>query len=257
MNRRQILLAGAGMIAVAAATQARAAERSVTEAPGLNPPPETANVSAEAHALYERALVFDANAGPAGSDAFPFPEDVLDVSRTSGITAVKTSLGGIHSNFEDTIAEIAFFQRIIEAHPSVFTQIRVASDIARAKQDKKLGILLSFESADMFDGKPERVELFRNLGVRVMQLSYNKTSPFASGVMQDPPTGLTELGRKAVAEMNKNGVAIDISHASLPSYMETLAASKKPVLVTHTGCMRNCARRRRRAALSASSTCRT
>ena len=234
MNRRQMLLTGAGMIAVAAATRGARGRASDTDVP--NPPPETAHVSAEAHALYERALVFDANAGPAGSDAFPFPEDVLDVSRTSGITAVKTSLGGINSNFQDTVAEIAFFQRVIEAHPDVFMQIRVASDIARAKQDKKLGILLSFESADMFDGKVERVELFRNLGVRVMQLSYNKTSPFASGVMQDPPTGLTELGRKAVDAMNTNGVAIDISHASLPSYMDTLAASKKPVLVTHTGC---------------------
>ncbi len=162
---------------------------------------------------------------------------MLNLTRSSGVTAVKTSIGGINSNFPDTVEEIAWYLRAIEAHPDVFMQVRVASDFARAKREGKLGILLSFESADMFEGKVERIALFRNLGVRVMQLSYNKHSPWASGVMEEPPTGLTELGRKAVAEMNRQGVAIDISHASPPSYAETIAASSKPVLVTHTGCM--------------------
>ena len=44
-----------------------------------------------------------------------------------------------------------------------------------------MGIIFSFESMDMLDGKLERIELFRNLGVRVMQLSYNRKSPFAAG----------------------------------------------------------------------------
>ena len=82
--------------------------------------------------------------------------------------------------------EIAFFQRVIEEYPDVFLQVREAADFARAKREKKFGILFSFESADMFEGKVERIELFRDLGVRVMQLSYNKTSPWASGVLADP-----------------------------------------------------------------------
>lgn len=234
MNRRDVLLAGAGLMATVASGKAGA--QAVPSAAEIAAAKAVPPVSAEARAIYERAIVFDANAGPPGAETFPFPKDVLDVTRTSGITGVKTSLGGINANFHDTVAELSWFLRTFEAHPETFMQICTAADFARAKREKKLGILLSFESAEMFEGKVENIEVFRNLGVRVMQLSYNKTSPFASGVMQQPPTGLTELGRKAVEAMNSTGVAIDISHASEPSYFDTLKASKKPVLVTHTGC---------------------
>ncbi|HEX3945020.1 MAG TPA: membrane dipeptidase [Rhizomicrobium sp.] len=243
MNRRDVLLGTAG-VAVAMAGAARAAETAagavapaVPPKPWTGPPNDYVPVSPQAHALYERSIVFDANSGPPGQDSFPLPEAMLSLSRNSGVTASKTTMGGINSNFQDTIDEIAWYMRAIEAHPDVFMQVRTAADFGRAKRWGKLGILFSFESADMFEGKIERIQIFRNLGVRVMQLSYNKHTPWASGVMENPPTGLTEEGRKAVAKMNEVGVAIDISHASPPSYADTLVASVKPVLVTHTGCM--------------------
>ena len=218
MNRRQVFLSTA---AFAFAGSLRAAE---------------SGVSKEAHDLYERAFVFDANLAPPLNDTLPFPKVMLDMVRDSGVTAVKTSLGGSDEKFEDTLGEIAFFQRLIEAYPDVFLQVRGAADFARAKREKKFGIVFSFESSDMFEGKVERIELFRDLGVRVMQLSYNKTSPWASGVMADPPDGLTDLGRKAVEAMNALGVAIDISHANEATSKDVLAASKPAVLITHAGC---------------------
>ena len=221
MNRRDLLLS-AGALAVAAG-----APRPVFAADGI---------SAEAHVLYERALVFDANLSPPLSDKFPFPPEMIAMVRDSGVNAVKTSLGGTDSNFEDTIAEIAFFQRAIEYYPDVFLQVRQASDFARAKSEKKFGILFSFESVEMFEGKIERIELFRDLGVRVMQLSYNKASPWAAGVLADPPTGLTEQGRKAVASMNDLGVAIDVSHANEATSKDALAVSKTSPIITHAGC---------------------
>jgi membrane dipeptidase len=220
MDRRELLLSS-GALALRAAMPARA---------------DGENISPAAKALYERALVLDANLGPPETDAFPFPQAALDMVRSSGVNVVKTSLGGTDAKFEDTVAEIAFFQRAIEQYPDIFLQVRVASDFARCKRDKLFGIIFSFESSDMFEGKVERIELFRDLGVRVMQLSYNKTSPWASGVLADPPTGLTDLGRKAVAEMNKQGVAIDISHANEATSKDVLGLSKPPVLITHAGC---------------------
>jgi membrane dipeptidase len=222
MNRRHILLSAAALAAMTG-TRLRAGE------------PDN-GVSAKAKELYGRAFVFDANLGAPMNDKFPFPQPTLDIVRNSGVNAVKTSLGGTDSNFEDTVAEIAFFQRVIEYYPDVFLQIRQAPDFARAKAEKKFGILLSFESVEMFEGKVERIELFRDLGVRVMQLSYNKSSPWASGVLADPPTGLTDLGRKAVEAMNANGVAIDISHANEATSKDVLAVSKTSPLITHAGC---------------------
>jgi membrane dipeptidase len=222
MNRRQLFpVLGAAVLPFAARPLFAAAP-----APG---------VSAEAHSIYERALVFDANLAPPLPDDLPYPAALADMVRNSGVTAVKTSLGGSGESFEDTITEIAYFQRLIEAVPDLFLQVRAAADFERAKRERRFGIVFSFESTNMLDGKLERIELFRNLGVRVMQLSYNKTSPFAAGVMADPPTGLTELGHKAVAAMNKEAIAIDISHANAATSADVLAASTVPVLITHAG----------------------
>jgi membrane dipeptidase len=221
VNRRDLLIS-TGAFALAVGTRAMAADGD--------------GVSKEARELYERAIVFDANLAPPVYGDLPLKPDDLAMVRSSGVTAMKTSLGGTDAKFEDTIAEIAYFQRVVEYYPDLFLQIRQVSDFARAKRENKMGIVFSFESADMFEGKVERIELFRDLGVRVMQLSYNKTSPWASGVMADPPTGLTELGRKAVEAMNTQGVAIDISHANEATSKDVLALSKPPVLITHAGC---------------------
>jgi membrane dipeptidase len=194
-------------------------------------------VSSRARALYRRATVLDCNLGPDIPSAdFPIPQSAIDVARNTGVSAVKTSMGGFNASFEDTLAEIALYQRLIEVHPNAFMQIRNAGDFAAAKRERKLGIIFSFENAVCLEDKLDRINLFRNLGVRVMQLSYNDVSPFGAGVMAPPDATLTELGRQAVTRMNEQGVALDLSHANPPTTGAAIAASAKPVLITHAGC---------------------
>jgi membrane dipeptidase len=220
MNRREAL----AVLAAAAAM------------PGAALADDDSGVSAEARALYARALVFDANSYPPLDGDFPFPKSMLDMARGSGVNAMKCSLGGFNGSFEDALGEIAFFQRIVEEYPADFMQIRRHADFAEAKRGGRMGILASFEAVSPLDGKVERIETFRNLGVRVMQLSYNLASPFGTGVMGDAKGRLTPLGAKAVAEMNKQGVALDLSHSNEATAMDAIAASAKPVLITHAGC---------------------
>jgi membrane dipeptidase len=80
------------------------------------------------------------------------------------------------------------------------------------------------------------LEVFRGLGVRVMQLSYNRKSPFAAGVMEPNAGGLTALGRDAVREMNRLGIAVDLSHANAATTADALSVSTRPVVMTHAGC---------------------
>ncbi len=221
MNRRDALATMGATVALAAFSQSARADGAV---------------SSDAAALYNRAIVFDANLNPPFQDKFPFPKASLDMVRQSGVTAVKTSIGGFDNNFEDTLAEIALLQRIMEEYPDVFAQVRKHSDFATCKRDGRLGVMFSFEQVTALDGKVDRIELFRDLGVRVMQLSYNKTSPFGTGVLGDVKAGLTDLGRKAVAAMNKNGVAIDLSHSNEATSFDALKASTRPALITHAGC---------------------
>ena len=158
------------------------------------------------------------------------------MARNSGVNIIKFTLGGLNESFADTVDDIAWVQRMIELHPAYFMQVRVPGDMQRAKSEGKMGIILSFESTDMLEGKVERLELFRNLGVRVMQLSYNRKSPFAAGVMEPNGGGLTQLGHNAVKKMNELGIAIDLSHSNAQTTADAISASSKPVIMSHAGC---------------------
>jgi membrane dipeptidase len=221
MNRREVLATLAASAAIAPLAQSARAD---------------ASISPEATSLYDRSIVFDANMFPPLSDKLPIPPDMLDMARKCGITAVKSSLGGIDETFEGAVDEISFLQRVIEAYPDVYMQVRNHSDFAEAKRSKRLGIVLSFEAVSMLEDKIDRIELFRGLGVLVMQLTYNKPSPFGTGVLGDPTGGLTPLGHKAVDSMNTLGVAIDLSHSNQTTSMDVLKATAKPAIITHTGC---------------------
>src|SRR5579862_2801932 len=96
MNRREFsrALAGAAGAAGLAGWTRAAAVASVAP-------------SAEAHALYERALILDCNSGPPDADHLPLPRAALDMVRGSGIDVIKFSLGGINSDFAATVGEIA------------------------------------------------------------------------------------------------------------------------------------------------------
>jgi membrane dipeptidase len=225
MNRREFSVALAAAAAAGSlpvpAPEARAADAAVSEA---------------TRTLYAGALILDCNSAPPFEGHLPLPQADLDLVRGSGINVVKLSLGGINSDFTHTVGEIAQVQQLIETHPDYFTQVRVAADMARAKREGKLGIILSFESTEMLGSGLDSLQLFRGLGVRVMQLSYNRRSPFAAGVMEPAGGGLTPLGHEAVREMNRLGIAVDLSHANPATTADALSISTQPPVMTHAGC---------------------
>jgi membrane dipeptidase len=227
VNRREF----AGMVAGAAALGAvyplaRAASRT-EEPPG---------VGDAARALYASALILDCNSSPPLPERLPLSQTDLDLVRGSGTNVIKLSLGGINDDFAHTVSSIARVQQLIEVHPDYFTGVRNAADMDRAKREHKLGIIFSFESVEMLGGQLSTLEVFRDLGVRVMQLSYNRASPFAAGVMEPNAGGLTALGHNALREMNRLGIAIDLSHANPATTGEVLALSSQPPVMTHAGC---------------------
>jgi membrane dipeptidase len=224
VNRREFSALGATTVATALASRSHAAAD------------DSAGLSARARRLYGQALILDCNSSPPLEDRLPLPRADLDRVRSSGINVIKLTLGGINSDFAHTVASIGQIQQLIEVHPGYFSQVRVAADLARAKHEGKLGIILSFESVEMLGGQLSSLEVFRNLGVRVMQLSYNRTSAFAAGVMEPNAGGLTPLGRDAVREMSRLGIAVDLSHANPATTADVLGLAVKPPVMSHAGC---------------------
>ena len=199
---------------------------------------EAPKVSDEAAKLYRESFILDGNA--LASIGFlrtrENQDEVTKAIRESGVTAVKATLGGATGDFAAAVADISMTDQLIEKRSDLFLQIRTAADFDRARTEKKLGVIYSFESAAMLEDKVERVEVFRGLGVRVMQLTYNRRTPFGVGCLDGETDGLTDLGRQAIAKMNELGVAVDLSHSNTKTTADGIAASTKPPLITHAGC---------------------
>jgi membrane dipeptidase len=199
---------------------------------------DESKVSADAAKLYRDSFILDGNAlaGIGGLLGRPNQDEITKLIRESGVTAIKATLGGATGNFEMAVEDIASAAQLMEKRSDLFLQVRTAADFERARKEQKLGVIYSFESAAMLEDKIERIELFRGLGVRVMQLTYNRRTPFGVGCLDGETDGVTELGRKAIAKMNEIGVALDLSHSNTKTTADGIAASTKPPLITHTGC---------------------
>src|SRR5581483_6690517 len=107
---------------------------------------DTSKLSPQAAEIFGRALALDCNSAPPLQDTLPLPQEKLEMARNCGVTVVKTTLGGFNGDFAATVEDIAYIQRLVEYHPDYFLQVRVAADMERAKQEKKMGIIASFEA---------------------------------------------------------------------------------------------------------------
>jgi membrane dipeptidase len=229
-TRRDFLFLSGG-VALAAALPLRAA----TVPAGAAAKVEAASAAAR---LYDAAFVFDANtlASIGMLQSGPDAANDLRAIRDSGLTALKSTMGGHAGTFEETVADIAAAQSLVERHPELFLKVARPADLDRAKPEGRIALVLSFEAASMLEGKLERIDLFRQLDVLVMQLCYNRRSPFGCGCLDGDDDGVTESGREAIARMNALGVALDLSHANARTTADGIALSRKPVVVTHAGC---------------------
>jgi membrane dipeptidase len=80
------------------------------------------------------------------------------------------------------------------------------------------------------------VRLFHQLGVRMMHLTYNRRNPLGDGAGEPNDGGLSDFGRRAIAEMNRLGVIVDVAHSGWRTSLEAARASGRPMVVSHTTC---------------------
>jgi membrane dipeptidase len=193
-----------------------------------------AQFSPEIAELYRKSIVIDTLCGPfTSADDLPNP-GAIEAVRGSGITAINFTISA--PTLEGTIDNLAYVDALVEQWPEVFTVVRIHSDIARAKGEGKIGIMPGFQYTGFLESDPSRIETFRRLGVRIMQITYNNRSVFGDGCLEPGNAGLSKAGHDAVRKMNDIGVAIDLSHSGFRTTLEAIEASAKPVLITHSGC---------------------
>lgn len=134
----------------------------------------------------------------------------------------------------DIITDLGMRQADI-AHQDDVIVVRSLADIAHAKTSGKIGLVFGLEAATPIENEIDRLDVLYGLGIRQIGIAYSDANALGGGLNEPVQTGLTLFGKRAVKRMNQLGIAIDISHSSDKTGIETCAASQKPVFITHAG----------------------
>ena len=158
--------------------------------------------------------------------------DVADL-RAGGIDVLNITTCHFEADFPQACSEIARWHGIINRPNSPWFQVETAADLARAKAEGRVGLIMGLQNMRPVADELDRLYFFRRLGLRIMQLTYNFRNAFGDGCLEPEEAGLTSLGRDAIRMMNQLGIAIDLSHVGQRTMLGALEVSSQPVLVTH------------------------
>jgi membrane dipeptidase len=242
VNRREFLrtgvLAGLGVLTAPALDR------------GFSLFADTGSAARRARELVERSLVVDLlglltldwpRLYSWQRDPRSFGEAELARIRASGVRVFHPA---VEPNSKDPHAGalrwMSGWDNLLRGRPEWFLRIDGAADLERSGAEGKVGLLLGFQNADHFRTAGD-VALFHGLGQRVSQLTYNGRNRLGGGCKDPRDPGLTSFGAEVVAEMNRVGMAVDLSHCGERTTLEAAAASTRPVLITHANCRTLCA----------------
>ena len=175
-------------------------------------------------------------------DAKPFIIDALQYSNwsetifrqmnESGVVCVHVTIA-YHENFSEMINNIIKWNHYFEKYSELIISARTTKDISRANTEGKTAIIFGFQNCSPIEDALGLVEICHQLGVKVMQLSYNNQSLLATGCYENVDTGITRMGRQVIREMNRLGMIIDMSHSAALSTLEAINYSEQPIAITH------------------------
>jgi len=185
--------------------------------------------------LHGRSLVLN---GLCGSMALPrspdAPFDLPDSMRKGGVTAVNLTVS-VSDGFHATCTNLSNLLCAIDRRADDGVRLaRTVDDIVSAKADGGTAIIVGFQNSDPIEGSFAYLDLFHRLGLRIMQLTYQRRNLAADGKGEPEGAGLSVFGRELVAELNRLGILIDLSHTGIAGTLETIGLSQAPVAITHS-----------------------
>lgn len=147
-----------------------------------------------------------------------------------------------NDGLRDALEVLDLINQMIASHPDHFQHARSSQDIRSAFESGKVASLLGMEGTHFLGNSLSTVRLFAQLGVRYVSLTHMCHSAFASSSGFGKPmapsghegNGLSDLGRELVAELNRLGLLVDLSHSSDETARQAIALSRAPVVWTHS-----------------------
>lgn len=159
-------------------------------------------------------------------------EKIFRQMAEGGVSAVHVTIS-YHEQFRETVLNIEAWNRWFERFPDLIFQGFTGDDVRKAKEEGRTAIFFGFQNPSSMEDDIGLIEVLHRLGARFMQLSYNNQSFLATGCYEAEDPGITRFGKQAIAEMNRVGLVVDMSHSAERSTLEAIEISSRPIAITH------------------------
>jgi membrane dipeptidase len=176
--------------------------------------------------LHEKIVVID------GLIVSDFGRSIFEDMRKGGITAANCTCC-VWENFTETMQNIARWKTWFRNDHDLITQVFTTDDIVRAKREGRTGIILGWQNTSAIEDRIGYLQLFYELGIRIIQMTYNTQNLVGSGCYESHDGGLSDFGRDVVAEMNRLGILCDLSHVGAKTSEDVILASRQRVAYSH------------------------
>lgn len=181
--------------------------------------------------VFAEGIVIDSSIAPTMDEA------QIDRMVRSGVTAFNWTVCRPAAALPEALSQIVEGLEIIEAHPKQLMLVRTTADIETAKRTGRVGLIFGPQNARPVEGDLRFVRVLRDLGVRILQLTYNERNAFGDGCTETAAGGLTGAGHELIAEVARQRVVLDLSHAGERTILEAIEASADPVIISHANAL--------------------
>ena len=160
-------------------------------------------------------------------------EKIFRQMRAGGVDAVHTTIV-YHEDYPGTLGRLDEWSALFDRFADHVAPGRIADDILQAQSAGKTAVFFGLQNCKPVEDDLVRIEDLYDRGVRFMQLSYNAKCSLATGWVEEAlDDGVTAKGREAIAEMNRVGMVVDMSHSAERSTLEAIERSDRPIDVSH------------------------
>lgn len=193
--------------------------------------------------LYNDSIIIDGLGFPGGRQqggASLLNALELEDIATSGLTATHFTVGAVGTMpsmeaFEKIVTNVSAWEGQIKANPEILQRVRTVAEILTAKANSRTGLIFGLQDGVSFEDDLDRLNALWQLGIRIIQPTYNRRNLLGDGCMEPANAGLSRNGIKSIEMMNELGILVDLSHCGRQTAADAIRVSSKPVAFTHSG----------------------
>lgn len=184
----------------------------------------------------ESPVVFDA----LGEMRTTYPAALIDEILASGLRAIAVTVTDpkvpAGEALAQTLADIDAYDRYYDGLGGRFIRAMGVADVAKAAASGKIAVFYNLQNSTPVEADLGQVAALRRRGVTSIQLTYNDQNRSGAGCFVEDDQGLTPFGAELIARLEADRVLLDLSHAGMATMAGAIAASRRPLIISHTAC---------------------